>query len=74
MVAMLAFVSVHSTVADAQTEPVSEFQVKAAFLYNFAKFVEWPPEISGRSSLLQICVFGPNPFGDELRAIAQDKT
>jgi hypothetical protein len=28
--------------AAAQSEALGEYQVKAAFLYNFAKFVEWP--------------------------------
>ena len=26
-------------------QSLSEYQVKAAFLYNFAKFVEWPPDL-----------------------------
>jgi hypothetical protein len=29
-----------------QTEQAPEYQIKAAFLYNFAKFVEWPPAVS----------------------------
>jgi uncharacterized protein DUF4154 len=37
-----------------------EYSVKAAYLYNFAKFTEWPPEQSGS---LTVCVYGRDPFG-----------
>jgi len=54
-------------VTSACAQPIDEYQVKAAFLYNFAKFVEWP-EHSFKSSLdpIRICVLGRNPFGDYL--------
>jgi len=41
-----------------------EYQVKAAFLYNFAKFVEWPPGTFPNSTdPIGICIVGQNPFG-----------
>ncbi len=43
-----------------------EYEVKAAFLLNFAKFVEWPPESLGARDALTICVFGEDPFGGAL--------
>jgi len=44
-----------------------EYQLKAAFLYNFSKFVEWPARaFSGSDSPLVIGVFRANPFGGEL--------
>jgi len=50
-----------------------EYQIKAAYLYNFAKFVEWPEgRFADAQSPLVIGVLGQNPFGDELRAIARD--
>jgi hypothetical protein len=59
----------------AQSPTAGEYQVKAAFLYNFAKFVEWPPSsFSNASAPLQICIFGRDPFGDGLRALTADKT
>jgi hypothetical protein len=59
----------------AQSPTVGEYQVKAAFLYNFAKFVEWPPgSFSDGSAPLRICVLGQDPFGQELRDITQEKT
>ena len=61
--------------ARSQSPTAGEYQVKAAFLYNFAKFVEWPPgSFSNASAPLQICVFGRDPFGDELRTITSEKT
>ena len=58
----------------AQTPVVGEYQVKAAFVYNFAKFVEWPSRsFPDASAPLRICVFGLDPFGDELRGVANDK-
>lgn len=45
---------------------VSEYKVKAAFLLNFGKFVEWPPESFADDRGLQICVLGADPFGDDL--------
>ncbi|MCB1823637.1 MAG: YfiR family protein [Candidatus Competibacteraceae bacterium] len=47
-----------------------EYAVKAAYLYNFAKFVEWPPEaFSATDSPLVICIAGDNPFGAALEAL-----
>ncbi len=59
----------------AQSPTAGEYQVKAAFLFNFAKFVEWPPSsFSDASAPLRICVFGRDPFGEELRNITKEKT
>ena len=45
----------------------TEYQVKAAFLYNFARFVEWPPRaFSSATAPLGVCVLGEDPFGDAL--------
>ena len=45
----------------------NEYQVKAAFLYNFAKFVEWPDgTFANSTSALTVCVLGKDPFGKVL--------
>jgi hypothetical protein len=38
-----------------------EYAVKAAYLYNFAKFTEWPKSEGGSS--LTMCIYGKDPFG-----------
>lgn len=61
--------------AAAQSPRAPEYEVKAAFLYNFAKFVEWPPQAFTQSSApLRICVLGQDPFGDTLSKIVQGKS
>ena len=50
-----------------QAESLSEYEVKAAFLLNFTKFVEWPASAFAEAkSPLTICVFGKDPFGHTL--------
>jgi hypothetical protein len=41
----------------------TESQVKAAYLYNFGKFVRWPGDQAGKADSLEICVLGKDPFG-----------
>jgi YfiR/HmsC-like len=48
----------------AEVSPAQEYQVKAAFIYNFAKFVEWPPGVfSDPRTPLVLCIVGVDPFG-----------
>ena len=43
-----------------------EYPVKLAFLYNFAKFVEWPPDsYRDPGAPLEICIVGHDPFSPE---------
>ncbi len=52
---------------DAIGQGFLEYQVKAAFLLNFAKFVEWPPAaFANPDSPIAICIFGPDPFGNSI--------
>jgi hypothetical protein len=58
----------------AQTAQPSEYQVKAAFLFNFAKFVDWPPTaFPAPSSPVIIGVLGKNVFGDTLEQTLHNK-
>jgi len=50
---------------------LDEYDVKAAFLLSFAKFVEWPPEVPSDS--LVICIVGDDPFGTAMDRLTQDK-
>jgi hypothetical protein len=48
-------------------EKPSEYEVKAVYLFNFAKFVQWPAgEPSGETDAFTICVLGEDPFGRTL--------
>ena len=58
----------------AQAPAFDEYQVKAAFLYNFAKFVEWPPgAFASPNDPIGICIVGQNPFGSTLENMVQGK-
>jgi hypothetical protein len=61
--------------ATAQAQSATEYQVKAAFLFNFARFVEWPADaFPSADSALQICVLGQDPFGRDFEQVIVDKT
>jgi hypothetical protein len=52
-----------------------EYPLKAAFLFNFVKFVEWPDEaFAGVRSPIAICVYGSDPFGDTLDNVVRGET
>ena len=56
-------------------EVIPEYKVKAAFLYNFTKFVEWPAvRTTEPGRPITIGVLGRNPFGDELANITRGRT
>jgi hypothetical protein len=53
----------------------SEYQLKAAFLYNFAKFVDWPPgSFASAVAPFRLCVLGLDPFGSELDSTLEGKS
>ena len=48
-------------------QPSLEYNVKAALLLNFARFIEWPDSaFPDARAPINVCVFGANPFGDVL--------
>ncbi len=64
-----------TSLSGADPIPVGEYQLKAVFLFNFAKFVEWPPRVFGNpQDPITICVAGANPFGSSLSDEARGKT
>jgi hypothetical protein len=55
--------------------PVSEFQLKSVFLFNFAQFVEWPPAAQPSANApFVIAVIGKDPFGPTLDEIVHGET
>jgi len=65
-VAGLLAVGFFSHAAQAHSQSKPEYRLKAAFLYNFALFTDWPTE-TGHS--LNLCIYGTDPFGDEIDAL-----
>jgi hypothetical protein len=57
----------------AESDRLDEAQVKAAFLYNFAKFIQWPT-LEGRPNALSIGIVGADRFRDVLGSIVSGKT
>ena len=54
-----------SLTAYGQNSVDREYRVKAAFIYNFARFTTWPADaFSGPDSPLCICIFGEDYFGN----------
>jgi hypothetical protein len=74
LLAMLMALPIGSANPRAQEAAPSEYQVKAAFLYNFAKFVEWPSEaFASDSAPFVIGVLGQSPFGNDLESTIKGK-
>jgi hypothetical protein len=68
---LLALLLAAPGAAPAQT--AGEYEVKAAFLYNFTKFVDWPAAAFPDSGSFKICVLGDDPFGGSLEAVAGEQ-
>jgi hypothetical protein len=67
----LAVTLVCASAVDGRTQGPSEYEVKAAYLYGFGRFVEWPasaPAASGTAFVL--CVLGADPFGRAIDEVA----
>jgi hypothetical protein len=59
----------------AQSNASSEYQVKAAFLFHFAQFVDWPPEaFKDAATPLTYCTVGEDPFRGALDGSLNGKT
>lgn len=60
--------------ARAQSTPLPEYTVKAALLFNFAKYADWPPEaFSKPDDPIVIGVLGDDPFGDVLDRVVRGR-
>jgi len=72
-VAMLALAS--ATPAMAQSSASVEYQLKAAFLLNFVRFVAWPPAaLENEKTPITVCVFKYDPFGSALDEVIRGKS
>ena len=64
----IAFVLLNPACLPAQQSSPSEYEVKAAYVYDFGKFVTWPANATAAGEFT-ICVLGLDPFGATLDAI-----
>jgi hypothetical protein len=72
LVAGLLLLMCGSRLSGAQA--VSEDQVKAAYLYSFAKFVEWPAgTFTSPSDPIRLCILNSRSFQTQLNKIAGNK-
>lgn len=61
--------------AGAQENPLDEYSVKAALLFNIAKYTDWPPQrFSGVDAPIVIGVLGDDPFGTTLDRIVAGRS
>jgi hypothetical protein len=57
--------SAAALIRDADETALQEYQLKAGYLYNFTRFVEWPTNAFSRDAApFSVCIFGEDPFGD----------
>jgi hypothetical protein len=72
---ILTLVLQHIPILRAQQQRASEYQVKATYLYNFGRFVQWPPNVAAaQGNSFPICVIGSDPFGPSLDSILAGET
>jgi hypothetical protein len=75
MLNLISATAIFPSLAEAQESVPSEYQIKAAFLFNFARFVEWPQTaFSSANSDFTIGVFGQNPLDGDLEKAVRRKS
>jgi hypothetical protein len=64
-----------SGLANSTVAASPEYQVKAVFLFNFAQFVEWPPQsFENPTAPFVIGVLGTDPFGEALESAVRGES
>lgn len=72
---LLAVAALRLNAAEATGKLVREYDLKAAFLFNFAHFVEWPAEaFADTNAPIVIGILGEDPFGPVLDKILEGET
>jgi hypothetical protein len=72
------FCLLHALIAKpvgAQEDPVDEYKLKAAMLYNLTNFVEWPGSAyPDRHAPILLCILGQDPFASSLASTIPKET
>jgi hypothetical protein len=73
---MSRFVALWIVIAQpASPASLSEYEIKAAYLYNFSKFVEWPQgTFSAPEAPIKVCIIGSTPLGALFKEAVKGKT
>ncbi|MGH9542264.1 MAG: YfiR family protein [Terriglobales bacterium] len=72
-IALSGTVQARAAATDGPTS--SEYLIKAGFIYNFAKFIQWPESAFAQpNSPIVIGILGSDPFGSVMDRIVADKT
>jgi hypothetical protein len=75
VVVAVAWVLVAGPCLRAQSSKPTDYDVKAAYLYNFGHFVEWPANVAfAQNDSFTVCVLGQDPFGPVLDATLAGET
>jgi hypothetical protein len=76
LAAVLSLALAHGAHAGAPGDVrADEYRVKAAVVYNIARFVEWPSSaFAGQDAPVVVCVIGADPFGDVLEETLRGRT
>lgn len=67
-IALLLAVFLPARAALAEDGTVREYDLKAAYIYNIIKFVDWPETVRSDSEL-KVCILGADPFGPSIDAL-----
>ena len=71
---LTACLLVFRPVVSAETPGPSEYQVKAAILFNLTKYVEWPPsKLAGTTNPIVLGILGQDNFGDDFKRMVEGK-
>ncbi len=74
-VLLLALALARTGAVVAQSEPTPEYEVKAAYLLNFTRYVEWPQDaFEDDRSALEVCILGPDRFGEVIDRTMASRT
>ena len=71
---VLAMLVVTPFAAAAPADRASESAVRAALVYNFAKFTEWPANLIAPGELLSLCVAEDSSMAAELEELVANRT
>jgi hypothetical protein len=66
-------ISILLVVSTVWSQDVTEPSLKAAFVYNFAKFTEWPQDVLPPAMTLTACVLGDDAVSDALARIVKGR-